>query len=134
VGSEFSYEDIASQEIEKYTYKWLRDEKYEGQNCFVFARYPLDKRNSGYRRQVIWMDKTAYRVLKIDYYDRKNSLLKTLTAGDYHQYRGKFWRAHRMEMVNHQNGKRTLLIWSNFRFGVGLTARNFNKNSLKRAR
>jgi len=134
VGSEFSYEDIASQEIEKYTYKWLRDETYNGQDCFVFARYPLDKRNSGYRRQVIWMDKAAYRVLKIDYYDRKNSLLKTLTAGDYHQYRGKFWRAHKMEMINHQNGKSTQLIWSNFRFGVGLKARDFNRNSLKRAR
>jgi len=29
MGSEFAYEDIASQEVEKYTYKWLRDEVYE---------------------------------------------------------------------------------------------------------
>ena len=27
VGSEFAYEDLTSQEVEKYTYKWLRDEK-----------------------------------------------------------------------------------------------------------
>ncbi|MEW6601074.1 MAG: outer membrane lipoprotein-sorting protein, partial [Nitrospirota bacterium] len=30
MGSEFSYEDISSQEIEKYTYKWVQNEPYEG--------------------------------------------------------------------------------------------------------
>ena len=40
VGSEFAYEDITSQEVEKYTYKWIRDEEFEGQKSFVFERYP----------------------------------------------------------------------------------------------
>jgi hypothetical protein len=35
MGSEFAYEDIANQEVEKYTYKWLRDEIYENRDCFV---------------------------------------------------------------------------------------------------
>lgn len=134
VGSEFSYEDISSQEVEKYTYKYLRDEKLNGLDCFVFERYPVDKKNSGYTRQVIWMDKGEYRIQKVDYYDRKNSLLKTLTASDYHRYQDRFWRAHKMEMVNHQNGKSTILEWTNFHFGTGLTPRDFSKNSLKRAR
>ncbi|RWX45914.1 hypothetical protein VT99_12471, partial [Candidatus Electrothrix marina] len=30
VGSEFSYEDISSQEVEEYTYKYLRDEELDG--------------------------------------------------------------------------------------------------------
>ena len=30
MGSEFAYEDIASQEVEKYTYKYLRDESLNG--------------------------------------------------------------------------------------------------------
>ena len=134
VGSEFSYEDIASQEVEKYTYKYLRDEKLTGRDCFVIERYPVDKKNSGYTRQVIWMDKEAYRVWKIDYYDRKNTLLKTLTASDYRPYKNQFWRAHKMEMINHQNGKSTILEWTNFHFGTGLTPKDFSKNSLKRAR
>ena len=33
MGSEFSYEDIASQEVEKYTYIYLRDEKLNGLDC-----------------------------------------------------------------------------------------------------
>lgn len=134
MGSEFAYEDIASQEVEKYTYKWIRDEVYDGLECFVIERYPLDRKNSGYRRQMIWIDKKEYRTLKVDYYDRKDSLLKTLTLTGYRKYNNRFWRASGMNMVNHQNGKSTRLEFSDYRFGVGLRDSDFSRNSLKRVR
>ena len=80
MGSEFSYEDIASQEVERYTYKWVRDEVYEGHECFVVERYPIDKRNSGYTKQVAWIEKGEYRTMKVDYYDRKHA---HLVVGDF---------------------------------------------------
>ena len=134
MGSEFSYEDTASQEVGKYTYQWVRDEVYEGQDCFVSERYPVDKKNSGYSRQITWMDKKEYRPLKIEYYDRKNTLLKTLIIKKYQKYKDRFWRAGEMYMVNHQSGKSTTLSWSNYRFDTGLSGNDFDKNSLKRAR
>ena len=134
MGSEFSYEDIASQEIEKYSYKYLRDEPMAGHDCFVFERYPVDSKNSGYTRQVVWMDKDQYRVWKIEFFDRKSSHLKTLVFKGYQQYLNKYWRADELQMVNHQNGKSTTLLFSAYRFQTGLTDRNFNKNSLKRAK
>ncbi|MGB1239312.1 MAG: outer membrane lipoprotein-sorting protein, partial [Pseudomonadales bacterium] len=133
MGSEFSFEDLASFEIEKYTYKYLRDEPCELGTCFVVEQYPTDK-NSGYTRRVAWFDTAEYRNVKTDYYDRKNSLLKTLSSKEYKQYQGKFWRAHLMQMVNHQNQKSTDLKWSSYAFGTGLSDSDFNKNSLKRAR
>ncbi len=86
MGSEFAYEDISSQELEKYTYKWIRDEVYEGEDCFVTELYPVDKKNSGYTRQVNWIDKSEYRTMKVEYYDRKQSHLKTLTFKGYKKY------------------------------------------------
>ena len=134
MGSEFAYEDISSQEVEKYTYKWLKDEKYEGDNCFVSERYPVDKKSSGYTKHITWTDKEHYRARKIEYYDRKGALLKTLILSDYQQFKDRFWRAHTLEMTNHLTGKSTTLKFSDYQFGVGLTDRDFNKNSLKRAR
>jgi len=134
MGSEFSYEDMSSLVVEKYTYKWLRDEEYEGQDCFVVEFYPVDKKNSGYKRQVAWIDKSEYRVWKVEYYDRKDSHLKTMTATGYQQYADKYWRSDEMNMVNHQNGKSTNLVWSNYKFRNGLKDRDFNKNGLKRVR
>jgi outer membrane lipoprotein-sorting protein len=134
MGSEFAYEDISSQEVEKYTYKWIRDEEYEGRKCFVIELYPVDKKNSGYTRQVAWIDKSEYRAWKTEFYDRKKSHLKTLTYKGYKKYLDKYWRADEMNMINHQNGKSTRLVWSNYKFRTGLKDRDFNKNSLKRAR
>ena len=74
------------------------------------------------------------KVEKIDFYDRKNSLLKTLTYTGYKKYLDKFWRADVMHMVNHQTGKSTTLSWSNYKFKTGLTEKDFNRNSLKRAK
>lgn len=133
MGSEFAYEDITSQEVEKYTYKWIRDEEHEGQKCFVIERYPVYE-NSGYTRQVLWMDQKEYRILKIDYYDRKNSQLKTVTYKGYKLYLDDYWFADEMYMINHQTGKSTMLVWNDYEFRTGLTDHEFNKNSLKRAR
>jgi outer membrane lipoprotein-sorting protein len=134
MGSEFAYEDIASQEIEKYTYRWLRDEMYNNLECFVVERYPVDKKNSGYSRQVAWLDKDQYRTWKVEYYDRKNAHLKTLTISGHQKYNERFWRPDLMFMVNHQTGKSTELNFSNYRFNAGLSPDDFNKNSLMRTK
>jgi len=133
MGSEFAYEDISSQEVEKYTYRYIKDELINGIDCFVVERYPAYK-HSGYTRQVAWVNKKEYRAEKIDFYDRKNVLLKTLNYTGYQQYLDKFWRADTMHMVNHQTGKSTTLSWKDYKFKTGLKNKDFNRNSLKRAK
>ena len=129
MGSEFAYEDLSSQEIEKYKYKYIKDDKVDGIDCFLIERYPVDK-NSGYTKQQVWLDKGEYRPRKVDYYDRKGQLLKTFTPSEYKQYLGKFWRAHRMNMVNHQSRKSTELVWSNVKFKTGLKDDDFTRTRL----
>lgn len=133
MGSELAFEDLSSQELAKYNYKWLRDELLEGRDTFVIELYPQYK-HSGYKHLVTWLDKIMYQSLKVVYYDRKDALLKTLTFHDYSQYLGQYWRPARQEMVNHQNGKSTTLLWTNYQFKTGLTEQDFNRNSLKRGR
>ncbi|MFT5142255.1 MAG: outer membrane lipoprotein-sorting protein [Rhodothermales bacterium] len=133
MGSEFAYEDIASQEVAKYTYTFVAESELDGVPVYVIERVPTyDK--SGYTRQVIWYDQAEYRQLKADFYDRKGSLLKTLESKDYEQYVGKYWRALRLEMTNHQTGKSTTLSFAPFEFRTGLTDRDFDQSSLRLAR
>jgi outer membrane lipoprotein-sorting protein len=133
MGSEFAYEDFSSQEVEKYTYRFLDEDQLDGTPTWCVERYPLDPA-SGYTRQIVWFDQEEYRVLKVDYYDRRDELLKTLTMHDYQQFAAQFWRSGRMEMVNHQTGKSTTLLFGDYAFGTGLTDRDFDTNSLRRAR
>ena len=133
MGSEFAYEDLSSQEIEKYRYKWLRDETLDGRDTMVVEYYPQYE-NSGYTRQVVWIDSGIWQVVRTEYYDRKNALLKTLTIDGYRQYLDKYWRADTMHMVNHQTGKSTAIQWSGYQFDTGLADRDFDRNALKRTR
>jgi len=133
VGSEFAFEDLGSQEVEKYSYKYLRDETCGEWQCFVVERFP-EYKYSGYTRQLAWIDQAEYRIVKVEFYDRKNSLLKTLTYSGYQEYIDYFWRPDEMFMENHQTGKETTLKWSNYKLKTDVSERDFNSNALPRLR
>jgi outer membrane lipoprotein-sorting protein len=133
MASEFAYEDLTSFELDKFQFSFVREERIEGQNCAVVEQIPTDKA-SGYSKMLVWVDLTHYRVLKTEYFDKKQSLLKTLLLRDYQLYQGKFWRSRHMVMQNHQTGKSTTLLTSDIRFAVGKTAADFDSNALQRVR
>ena len=102
--------------------------------CYLVERTPVDA-HSGYSRQLVWLDVVELRVQQIEYFDRRNGLLKTLAVADYARYGDGYWKAGNMQMVNHQTGKSTELRWRNYRFATGLVAeRDFSTNSLRRVR
>ncbi len=133
MGSEFAYEDMSSPEVEKFTYRYLHDEPCGDLTCTVMERFPVNKKSS-YSRQVIWQDREALRAWKIEYYDRKNAHLKTLTLSDYKLYLERYWRASQMTMVNHLTGKSTVMTWTDYQFQADLDDRDFTKTGLRRAR
>ena len=133
MGSEFSYEDMSVPEVEKFTYRYLRDDPCGELTCTVVERYPTDER-SGYLRQVVWRDKDEFRVWKVEYYDRRDSHLKTLTLANYGLYLGRFWQASELTMVNHLTGKSTELTWSDFQYGTEIDAGEFTQTGLRRVR
>jgi len=134
MGSEFSFEDLSSFEIKKYSYDYLGDEQLENfGDTFKIEQIPTDK-SSGYSKRIVWIDKDEYRIVKVEFYDRKKSLLKTLSYQDFKLYLGKHWRANTSKMVNHQSGKETELQWNNYNFQTGLAESDFSKTALKRGR
>ncbi len=129
MGSEFAFEDLNSFEVEKYSYEFLREEKFNGLDCYVSKLTPQYE-HSGYTSQISWLDKEEFRPQKTEYYDRKGELLKTQTFEDYEEFLGQYWRPHKITMVNHQTDKKTILEWSNYKFKQGLSDKDFNKRRL----
>ncbi len=133
MGSEFAFEDLGPQDFRQFTYKWVKDEPCGDHKCFVVEQYPSYE-NSGYTRQLVWYEKELFRQVRIDYYDRKNILLKTLRIGKFKKYLNRYWRTHEMEMVNHQSGKKTTLLIKGWVFRNGLDHNDFTPNSLRLTR
>jgi outer membrane lipoprotein-sorting protein len=129
MGSEFSYEDMSSQEPEKYNFRYLRDDKYKGRDVYVVERTPKDK-HSIYSKNILWVDKKYFINWKIEYFNRRGTHLKTLSFLKYKRFLKKYWRSRKMYMVNHRSKKSTILGWSSFKFRSKITNRDFNPRNL----
>ncbi len=132
VGSEFAFEDFTAIELNKFDYRFLHEEACGDLTCDVVERLPRYE-NSGYTRQVSWIDQTDFQIRKVEFYDRRGDLLKVLEFEDYRNYDG-VWRPHRMAMSNVQTNKQTDLIYGEYTFGTGLDENDFVKGRLSRLR
>jgi len=129
VGSEFAYEDISTWVPEKYTYRFLQQDTIAGNDCFKVENTPAYQ-DSGYSKLHEWVDAKIFHPRKIEYYDRKGDLLKTLTFEDYKMYEGHYWKPSKMIMVNHQTGRSTELLWNEYQFSTGLTTADLDQSKL----
>jgi len=129
VGSEFSFEDLASFEVGRYKFDYLRDSEIDGRPCFVLESRPTYEK-SGYKRLETCVDKERYIPLQVKFFDAHDEHFKTLDLKGYKQYLDRYWRVSLMVMTNYQTGKNTELEWSNYRFKTGLTSEDFDKRVL----
>ena len=132
MGSEFSYEDLGSQEIEKYNFLWIKDENIEGEDVWVLER--KSKKRSGYSKQVMYVSKRYLAPVKVEYFDRRQELLKTAVFSDWSQTKVKkknFWRSAKVHMKNHQTKKESIFSWSKRNFGVNHSDQVFAPGRLR---
>lgn len=134
VGSEFTFEDLAVREVNDYAYRFIGDAEFAGAAVYEIELTPKDSK-SGYSKQVALVDQERLITLKVDFYNQKNQLEKTVFFEEYQQYLDKHWRPHRTRMVNHLTHKKSRLVVSgNYEFQTGITERDFSKNKLKSIR
>ena len=125
---EFAFEDFTAIELNKFEYRFTGTEACGELQCDVLERLPRYE-NSGYTKQVAWVDQHDYQIRKVEFYDRRGDLLKVLELKDYRRYDNGVWRAHLLTMNNVQTNKQTDLIYGDYRFGVGLSGRRFREGA-----
>lgn len=133
MGSEFAYEDLAPMYPSQFGYEYVGEEPLEGTTAFVIERYPRYE-GTGYARQRVWIDTEEYRVLRVDSWDLRDRLLKTLTLAGYEEYLDGIWRPSEAHMVNHRTEDETRLRWFDYRFRTGLDESDLSRSALGRVR
>jgi hypothetical protein len=130
MGSEFTYEDLAPPVASKYTHTRRPDGAVDGRACYELERRSR-REGSGYSRQLVRLDKEHLVPLTVEYYDRKNELLKVALYRDY-QVSGSYRRAQRVRMENRQTKKTSELQAIRRELGVELDADRFRSQVLGR--
>ena len=105
-GSDFSYEDFSGGETwkEDFNIKRLQDDDEN----YVLEFTPKPNVNSSYRSMTAYLQKSDYYPVKIEYFEKSGSHLKTLFLSEIKSVEN-IPTARVMEMVNHIEGTRTIM-------------------------
>ena len=76
MGSDLSYEDMTSRDLEENSYKRLEDDVLDGNNCFVIEVLPNEDIKSTYSRHITWIDKKSLIAVQEESYDLSGQLRK----------------------------------------------------------
>jgi hypothetical protein len=113
MGSEFSYGDLNIPSLDDFGYTLVKEEAAGGEPCYVIDLVPKSKEIAeaeGYSKKTYWVSKAKMAVLRGLYYDKDGKLLKELIAQDIKLLdpKNKRYRAMHMEMINKQNGRKSV--------------------------
>jgi hypothetical protein len=90
VGTDFSYDDIASnsRSADLDTHTLLREETQNGTACYVIQSVPKDS-SYQYSKMLLWIAKDTKLTLKIELYDKTNTLVKTAEMSGIKEVQGR---------------------------------------------
>jgi hypothetical protein len=133
MGSEFTFEDLRNVSVDKFTYKFLKEEKKGEDTLWTYEKVPKEK--SGYTKQKITVSKKLSSVITVIYFDRSGQELKKASFEEFKLYAYKekqFWRPGKIHMVNLQTLKESIIFWKNRQLGISLSKSIFKKSALKK--
>jgi outer membrane lipoprotein-sorting protein len=129
MGTDFSYEDLASFKVDDYKHTLLKSEEIDGDDCFVVQSVPEPGKKKSYRKTISWIRKDIFFTIRVDFYDKNDNLQKKLNVSAVEEIDG-VWTAQRMEMTNIKKNHQTILELENIKYNTGLSNNIFTERNL----
>ncbi len=144
LGTDFTYEDIKLEgrlSLQDYHFESLKAELLNAGteaeiNTILIRGIPKTDEISkelGYGKTEFWVDSETWIIVKANYWDTKNNLLKTLTASDIREVDGIITR-HKMSIDNHKTGHHTDFSFTNVNYTAPVKDSLFSKRSMKKGK
>jgi len=137
MGSEFSFSDLNIPALDDFNYSVGKDEACGGDTCYVVDVTPKTKEtaaNDGYSKKTYWVSKSKFVVMRGLFYAQDGKLLKELVTRDVKLLdpKNKRYRTMRMEMINKQNGRRSVFESTKMNFAPGTKDEYFTTGYIER--
>jgi outer membrane lipoprotein-sorting protein len=137
LGSEFTYSDMTPPSLADFNFKHLGEDEVNGVLCYKIEWLPKDDdiaEENGFSRRITFLAKEDFVVRKSVYYDLDGELLKELIVHEVKELDTKNhkFRAMHLEMINHQNGRRSLLVNEKLEFNPDIKDSYFTTRYLER--
>ncbi len=130
MGTDFTYDDMGSRNIDEDTHKLLREETVDGHKCWVLESTPKDTRDI-FSKKISWVRQDCAVSIKVEYYDKMNKLHRVLVMSDIEKVEG-FWIAKKMDMKNVQTNHETIITIANPKYNIPLEENTFTVAKLEK--
>jgi len=137
MGTDFSFEDLEPEDLDAYNYAFLPETVIENRPCHVVEALPKDAdaaRQSSYSKRVLYICRETSIPVRIEFFDRRDSLVKTQTSSQIEQTAQGYWRAGRLVMETHRTRNRTLLAVTERAIDVDLDEELFSERAVSDGR
>ena len=129
MGTELTFFDMGSQDVNDYNFTLLKEENVNSEMCYVIKAIP--KKVEFYNEIIIWIRKTNYIPIKVDFYDTKGQYLKQGLFMNVKNVQGINTPTH-IEVHNEQNGRKTIIDLKNIIYDSGLKDEIFTERFMTR--
>jgi len=130
MGSDMSYEDMSTRQLDEFNFNILGNEIYQDVSCHLLESTPKEHIRTEYSRHITWVDSTLLIPLKEKSYDNSGLLLKeknfSYTVIKDYQILTEIW------VTNIQNNHTTSLTFENIKLDSGVEDNLFHERYLKR--
>ena len=130
MGSDMSYEDMTSRELDEYTYNLKGSEKIDDMDFYILESIPDAELDSEYSKHIAWVSKSDYLIMKEESYDRSDRILK-IKLIKYMKLKG-YDVPQDMYVDNVQKHHNTRLTFDNLEVDTGVKDNLFQEKNLKR--
>jgi hypothetical protein len=127
-GNDFTYEDLTERPVEADKHTFLRIEVYNFKSCYVVESVPLLKRDNNQAKRIYWIWKDHWLPLKVDFYDSKGTLERTLY--NHWTQEQRFWTLKQSLMKDHKSQHLTIMRVDKVEYNTKLSDIFFNPSFL----
>lgn len=131
MGSDFSYEDVSGRHFSKDNHKILREEKVNGELCYVTHSTPKVKEEK-ISKIIAYISKKSLIPLKAEYYNHAGKIFKDYTSNKIKSMGG-FDTIMERVMVSPLENTRTVMVLNpkRVKYNIGLKKEHFSERTLK---
>ncbi len=136
MGSDYTNDDILreSSVVEDYIHEITGEEKIDGRDCYKINMTAKEDASVIWGRQVRWIDKKDFLVLKAELFDEDNALVRTEAGSDIRLMDGRNIQT-RMELVPaDEPGNKTVVTIKEIKFNIPIQESFFSQQNMKNLR
>ena len=137
MGSDFTYSDMTSRNVEDYTYEIMKEPTVKGHKCWQMLVTPKSEKTieeTGYTKSIVFIRQDNFVIIQALNYIKAGKKLKYMMVNDLKEIDG-IWTTLEMQMVTKKGKKtlhKTILQFSDTKYNQNLEESFFATRTLKR--